>query len=236
MLFFFAGELPDSVVELLTDRESPVSRRRGADREGPPEWTALVVDELAESGYCPQDQPLPDHREEPCLLAGDFGLTITGASDQELVSEVRADGSIAQSERSTISLPDELERTLLNAYEFDGLFVEWPDKGSELAMIGMLKIDEVLAWRLDLTQSGGQHWNLYVDSHSGAIVKAELLGDDDQVEYTILQSDIRETDGFTYPHRIEYFANNGGTLAVEVIEEIEIEQAPFDLADESVTH
>ena len=158
------------------------------------------------------------------------------AGDQELISEVRADGSIAQSERSTISLPDELERTLLNAYEFDGLFVEWPDKGSELAMIGMLKIDEVLAWRLDLRQSGGQHWNLYVDSHGGTIVKAELLGDDEQVEYTILQSDIRETDGFKYPHRIEYLANNGGTLAVEVIEEIEIEQAPFVLADESVTH
>ena len=177
------------------------------------------------------DYPLRIDMTRPNLI-----IRTIFAGDQELVSEVRADGSIAQSERSTISLPDELERMLLNAYEFDGLFVEWPDKGSELAMVGMLKIDEVLAWRLDLTQSGGQHWNLYVDSHGGAIVKAELLGDDDQVEYTILQSDIRETDGFKYPHRIEYLANNGRTLAVEVIEEIEIEQAPFVLADESVTH
>ena len=36
------------------------------------------------------------------------------------------------------------------------------------------------------------------------IVRADLLDDDDQVEYAILQSYFRETSGFKYAHRIEY--------------------------------
>ena len=125
---------------------------------------------------------------------------------------------------------------MLESYEFDGLLVEWPDKGSELAMIGMLKIGDVLAWKLDLTQSGGQHWHLFIDSHSGTIVRADVLGENDKVEFSILQSDVRDVDGFNYPHRIEYRRGNGETLAVEVFDEIVIEQEAFDLSDDSVTH
>ena len=52
----------------------------------------------------------------------------------------------------------------------------------------------------------------------------------------ILQSDVRDVDGFNYPHRIEYRSGNGEILAVEVFDEIVIEQAAFNLSDDSVTH
>jgi len=133
-------------------------------------------------------------------------------------------------------LPTSLELKILNAYEFDGPLVQWPDKGSELSMVGMQKFDDVLAWKLDLVQSGGQHWHLFLNSHGGGIVRADLLDADDQVEYSILQSDFRETSGFEYPHRIEYVDSTGQSLAVEVIDEITIERQSFDLVGEKVAH
>jgi hypothetical protein len=178
-----------------------------------------------------QEFPLQIDMQRPGLLSR--SIIVEG---QELVSSVLADGSIVQADYNGLGLPAELEKTLLNGYEFDGPLVEWPDKGSELAMVGMLKIGDVLAWKLDLTQSGGQRWHLYIDSHGGALVRADLLGASDQIEYSILQSDVRETDGFKYPHRIEYRAGDGEVLAVEVIDAIAIEQAPFELSDEAVTH
>ncbi len=156
--------------------------------------------------------------------------------DQESVSQVQEDGQVVLGTGSVHGLPASLESKLLNTYDFDGQLVEWPEKGSELAMVGMLKIGDVLAWKLDLVQSGGQHWHLFINSHGGGIVRADLLDEDDQVEYAILQSDFRETSGFKYPHRIEYVDSAGQSLAVEVIDEIAIEEQAFDLTGEKIAH
>ena len=156
--------------------------------------------------------------------------------EQESVAEVLDDGQVVLNTGARRGLPASLELKMLNAYEFDGLLVEWPGKGSELSMVGMQKFDDVLAWKLDLVQSGGQHWHLFINSHGGGIVRANLLDENDQVEYAILQSDFRETSGFKYPHRIEYVDSTGESLAVEVIDDITIEEQPFDLVGEKVTH
>ena len=156
--------------------------------------------------------------------------------DRESVSEVLEDGQIVLDTVARRGLPASLQSKMLNSYEFDGPLVQWPDKGSELSMVGMQKFNNVLAWKLDLVQSGGEHWHLFIDSHGGGIVRADLLGEDDQVEYAILQSDFRETSGFKYPHRIEYVDSAGQSLAVEVIDEIAIEEQAFDLASEQIAH
>jgi len=156
--------------------------------------------------------------------------------EQESVSGVLQDGQVLLNKDDRRGLPTRLESKMLNAYEFDGPLVQWPDKGSELSMVGMQKFDNVLAWKLDLVQSGGQHWHLFINSHGGGIVRANLLDEDDQVEYAIHQSDFRETSGFQYPHRIEYVDSVGESLAVEVIDEIIIEEQAFDLTGEKVAH
>ncbi len=175
--------------------------------------------------------PLEISMARPNLLQRKIAL-----GEQESVAEVLEDGQVVLKKGARRGIPASLESKLLNAYEFDGLLVQWPDKGSELSMVGMQKFDDVLAWKLDLVQSGGQHWHLYINSHGGGIVRANLLDEDDQVEYAILQSDFRETSGFKYPHRIEYVNSTGQSLAVEVIDEISIEEQAFDLADEKIAH
>jgi len=133
-------------------------------------------------------------------------------------------------------LPPDLERLLLDTFEFDGLFVEWPDKGHKVEMLGMLKMGEVLAWKLSLQQANGPSWHLYVNSHGGALVRADILDEDGEPLYEIHQSDFRETSGFTFPHRIEYRDSGGQILAVEKIDVIEVDVEPFDLQQESLAH
>ena len=133
-------------------------------------------------------------------------------------------------------LPSDLERLLLDTFEFDGLFVEWPDKGHKVEMFGMLKIGDVLAWKLSLQQADGPSWYLYINSHGGALVRADILDDQGELLYEIRQSEFRETSNFMFPHRIEYLDGAGRTLAVETIDAIEVEVESFDIQQEPVAH
>jgi hypothetical protein len=157
-------------------------------------------------------------------------------NDQTSTAELSEDGQMTIDPGVARGIPAALESKLLGTFEFDGRLVEWPDKGHELSMRGMQKIGDVLAWKLDLVQSSGQHWHLFVNSHGGDIVMANMLDENEKAEYSILQSDFRETSGFKYPHRIEYVDSDGNSLGVEVIDEITVKQQAFNLADETVAH
>ena len=69
-----------------------------------------------------------------------------------------------------------------------------------------------------------------------AIVRASLLDDNDEPMYVIGQSDFRETSGFMFPHRIEYLSGAGRTLAIETIDEIEVDVIPFELEQQTAAH
>jgi len=161
---------------------------------------------------------------------------IVTMEDSQSVAEIGADGDVMLETRGNRGLPPDLERLLLDTFEFDGLFVEWPDKGHKVEMVGMLKIGDVLAWKLSLQPANGPSWNLYVNSHGGALVRADILNDQGELLYEIRQSEFRETSDFMFPHRIEYLDGAGRTLAVETIDAIEVDVEPFDLQQETVAH
>jgi hypothetical protein len=75
-----------------------------------------------------------------------------------------------------------------------------------------------------------------VDSHTGNIVRASLLDDGDEPMYVIGQSDFRETSGFMFPHRIEYLDGAGRILAIETVDEIDVDVIPFELEQETIAH
>jgi hypothetical protein len=165
-----------------------------------------------------------------------FVRRLVGDGVSTSVAELTNEGEVLIDGETGRVLPIDLEQKLLRGFEFDGLFVEWPQKGHEVSMIGMLKIGDVLAWKLDLQQEGGEHWNLFLDSHTGSIVQANLLDGAGKPAYIIQQSDFRETSGFTFPHRIEYMDGTGQSLAVETIDEIKLTTDTFDIELEAVSH
>jgi hypothetical protein len=156
--------------------------------------------------------------------------------DRVSLAELSESGEVLLDSSDSRGLPSALESQLLRTFEFDGLLVEWPDKGHEVSMVGMLKIGDVLAWKLDFQQKDGPHWNLFIDSRGGGLVQADLLDENGDPEYVIRQSDFRETSGFSLPYRVEYFDAAGQSIAVEVLDEINVEKQAFDVADEDLSH
>lgn len=149
-----------------------------------------------------------------------------GSGERASVAQRNPAGTVSVPEGSHRGLPPEIERVLLEAFEFDGPLVEWPDKGHAVGMLGMRKFGDVLAWKLDLVQKDGPHWQLYMDSHTGDQIRAELLDDSGTPALVIEQDDFRETRGFRIPHRIEYYRGDGEMLATESIDEVTVYLLP----------
>ena len=64
----------------------------------------------------------------------------------------------------------------------------------------------------------------------------KMLDENEALEYAMLQSNVRESSGFRYLHRIEYVESDRISLSVEVFGEIAIGEQALDLADEIVAH
>jgi hypothetical protein len=156
--------------------------------------------------------------------------------DRVSVAESSQNGEVIFDNSESRGLPPALESKLLSTFEFDGLLVEWPDKGHEVSMVGMLKISDVLAWKLDFQQNDGPHWHLFIDSRGGGLVQANMLDENGEPEYVIRQSDFRETSGFSLPYRVEYFDAAGQSIAVEILDEIKLDQQAIIIADEDLSH
>ena len=167
--------------------------------------------------------------DRPNIIQRD--LVLIDSSSTHGAGETSPAATAAQNRR----LLSALEVTLLDIFEFDGLFVEWPGKGHEVEMLGMRKIGDILTWKLALQQSGGPGWNMYVDSHSGDLVRMEML-DDGDVALSIVQSDFRESSGIRFPYRIEYRGADGAVIATETIDSIILEVDLFEIDDANVSH
>jgi len=175
-----------------------------------------------------------------------YELTITTTRPDKLRRELiidgqhlittRSDDEISMESAIDRGMPIDVEQQLLKSFEFDGLFVEWPDKGHEVSMDGMRKFNDILAWRLKLKQHNGPVWNLYLNSHGGNLIQKHMLGENGQPTLIIRQSDFRDVDGFRFPFRVEYLDGDGYSIAVEVIDSIDIEVESFDVENEAISH
>ena len=165
-------------------------------------------------------------------------LTITATRPDKVRRELIIDGQRLITTRSDTDrgIPIDVEQQLLKTFEFDGLFVEWPDKGHEVSMEGMRKFNDVLAWKLKLVQMNGPTWNLFLNSHSGNLIQKHMLDEDGEPILIIRQSDFRDVDGFRFPFRTEYTDGDGRSIAVEMIDSIVLEVKPFAVEDAAISH
>ncbi len=175
--------------------------------------------------------PIVVRSERPNVLR-----RVVGDGESVSIAERDAEWAVQIPTGDFRGLPGEYEELVLGSFEFDGLFVEWPDKGHEVDMLGMQKFGEVLAWQLDLVQNGRQHWHLYLDSHTGDLVRASLLDRDGSPTFIVNQGDFRDVAGFRFPHEINYMSGSGNLLARESFDRIIVNVETFDLRQDAVTH
>lgn len=156
--------------------------------------------------------------------------------DGQRLITTRSGDEISMESAIDRGIPKDVEQQLLKSFEFDGLFVEWPDKGHEVSMHGMRKFNDVLAWKLKLVQKNGPTWNLFLNSHSGNLIQKHMLDENGEPTLIIRQSDFRDVDGFRFPFRTEYMDGDGRSIAVEMIDTIVLEVKPFAVEGAAISH
>lgn len=162
---------------------------------------------------------------------------VVTASDGESVASFDGEEVSLTGPETPRGLDAELERKILGAFEFDGVLVEWKDKGHQAEMLGMRKLGKTLTWELAVQQEAGPHWTLLVDSHSGHIVRATMFDSSTGEPWlSIHQDDFREVSGFSFPYHVEYRDQDGILLAMEQFTEISVIVSPFRLSEDEVTH
>jgi len=102
-----------------------------------------------------------------------------------------------------------LAKPLLAHFDFDSWLVDWRDKGYQVHALGMQKRGDKLLWLLHLRFPDNSQWHLYLDSHTGNLVRAARVQDEREtiaVEY----ADYRKVNGFQMPYHVRYW--NGKNL------------------------
>jgi|GEM_PF-1141506 len=160
----------------------------------------------------------------------------------------RGPGGLTEPESgSRRGLPWALEQQLVQSFEIDGPLVNWKEKGHQLAgTVDMARVGGVMAWGLDLRQHEGQHWHVYIDSHTGMELRRVLFdGDGDEVaemrfsNYRIAEPDTPypsrfepehggreagffEKPGIVFPYQVEFRGPDGDLIARETYTDIEV--------------
>ncbi|HEV2442360.1 MAG TPA: hypothetical protein VGT07_07540, partial [Steroidobacteraceae bacterium] len=75
----------------------------------------------------------------------------------------------------TQGIPSEDERALLETFDFDTPIVDLQKKHSTLRPVGMQKIPHILAWKFEGGHAGEYYRVLYVDAHSGDVVRYAVM-------------------------------------------------------------
>ncbi len=185
---------------------------------------------------------------EGTILASDLPMPITiravrpdtleriiNANEGQSVGR-RANGIVEIAEGTHRGLPADIERLVLDSFDFDGPFVEWKAKGHDLERLPMEKHGRILAWVMALREADGREWRVYVDSHTGDIFRSDLLNDRGSVVLSIRRSDFREVEGIRFPSRIDYQTDTGKLLATELIRDIRLTRSDPALEARSAPH
>jgi hypothetical protein len=69
----------------------------------------------------------------------------------------------------------EQQRALLATFDFDTPIIELEKNPHAYKPLGMEKLPGMLTWKLQVDRPGGYHQVVYVDSHSGDIVKLSIM-------------------------------------------------------------
>lgn len=187
----------------------------------------------------------------PIVITADRDGTLTrtiGKRDSASAA-VRENGELnappANAERG---LPWSLEREIMDAFELNGPLVAWKDKGHRLeSTVNMMRLDDVLAWELDLTQHNGRRWLIFIDSHDGMELRRVLLDGNEQPLLDMRFDDFRvaepdtpypsrfdqrrersnrgfyATPGYVFPFRVDYRGPDGRLIATERLVFIDVD-------------
>jgi hypothetical protein len=120
----------------------------------------------------------------------------------------------------------ENERALLETFEFDTPVVALEKNPQAFKPLGMVKLPGMLTWKIQVNRPGGYHRVLYVDSHTGDVVKFTVLDRQGARVLDVAQHDYRSVEGIRVPFVVDYRSSDGTLLSSDRIERVEVKRKP----------
>jgi outer membrane lipoprotein-sorting protein len=120
-------------------------------------------------------------------------------------------------------LADDQLKDLQEQAEFEGLLVNYEEKGHTVELIGEEEVEGTPAYKLKITKANGDIVYTYLDSEYFLEFKSETkrMVQGNEVEVSSISGDYKEVDGLVIPHSIEVSFGNMPAQQVITIEKIE---------------
>jgi hypothetical protein len=162
--------------------------------------------------------PLQIHTARPDRIAT---IVTTGASSEH---QARKWGESIVIQGRAQGIPLEVERALLETFDFDTPVIALEKKDPAVTPVGMEKLPGILAWKFKVKRPGQHYRILYVDSHFGDVVKFTIknAAGDSVVDVTL--HDYRAVEGIRVPFAADYRSPDGALLASDRLERIEVKR------------
>jgi len=162
--------------------------------------------------------PLEIHTARPDRIAT---IVTTDASSEH---QARKSGKFIVIRGRAQGIAPEVERALLETFDFDTPVVALEKKDPAVTPVGMEKLPGILAWKFQVKRRGQHYRILYVDSHFGDVVKFTIknAAGDSVVDVTL--HDYRAVEGIRVPFAADYRSPDGALLASDRLERIEVKR------------
>ncbi len=115
-------------------------------------------------------------------------------------------------------------KQLKNQADFEGVLVNWKEKGHAVELVGNEEVDGTPAYKLKVTRENGDVDYLYLDEEYFVEFKIESEREVQGTKITVstVLGDYKEVDGLLFAHSMEMAYGEGGIQQVLTIEDIEL--------------
>ncbi len=118
----------------------------------------------------------------------------------------------------------EQERALVETFNFDTPVNELEKDNQVFKPLGMQKLPGMLTWKLEVDRPGSYHRILYVDSHTGDVVKFTVQNAQGARVLDVVLHDYRSVEGIRVPFAVDYRSSDGTLLANDRFERVEVKR------------
>jgi hypothetical protein len=100
----------------------------------------------------------------------------------------------------------------------------WEETRQVFKPLGVQKLPGMLTWKILADRPGGYHRVLYLDTHTGDIVKFTIFSAHDARVLDVVPHDYRLIDGIRVPFAVDYRGPDGTLLASDHFDRIEVKR------------
>jgi outer membrane lipoprotein-sorting protein len=132
-------------------------------------------------------------------------------------------------------IPEAQARSFRQEADFDGMLVDWQDKGHTLELLGTEDVEGTEAYKIKVTRSDGDETLVYLDTEHCielmTISTQVIPGQATEIEVVTILSDYKEVGGVMMAHHVESRSGDQ-VMAVVTIDSVEVNP---EIADERFT-